>query len=51
MHWEKIKHYNSLIDEIRQGVSHVPKSGLIRSVQNWSSRILSMLKTKGAYIR
>ncbi|CAF1151578.1 unnamed protein product [Rotaria sordida] len=51
MHWEKVKNYNSLIEEIKQGISRVPKTGVVRSVKNWSSRILSILKTKGAYIK
>ncbi|CAM2729276.1 unnamed protein product [Rotaria socialis] len=51
MHWDKVKSYDSLIDEIKKGKSRVPKNDLLRSVQNWSSRIFSILKTKGAYIK
>ncbi|CAM4820023.1 unnamed protein product [Rotaria magnacalcarata] len=51
MHWDKVKSYDSLIDEIKKGISRVPKNDLLRSVQNWSSRIFSILKTKGAYIK
>ena len=48
MHLEKVKNYNSLIDKIRKSVSDVPTSRLVRSVQNWSNRILSILKTEDA---
>jgi hypothetical protein len=51
MHWNKVKDYGSLIDEIKKGISRVPKNELVRSIENWSSRILSILKTKGAYIK
>ncbi len=47
----KVKDYNSLIEEIRKGISRVPLTGVVRSVENWSSRIFSILKTKGAYIK
>ena len=49
-HNVKVKNYNSLINEIRNGVSGVPKSGLVRSVQNRSRRILSVLKIKAVLI-
>ncbi|CAF4224181.1 unnamed protein product, partial [Rotaria magnacalcarata] len=37
MHWDKVKSYDSLIDEIKKGISSVSKNDLLRSVQNWSS--------------
>ncbi|CAF4497109.1 unnamed protein product [Rotaria socialis] len=37
MHWDKVKRYDSLIDEIKKGISSVSKNDLLRSVQNWSS--------------
>lgn len=51
MHWKKVKNYDSLIEEIKQGISRVPLTGVVRSVESWSSRIFSILKTKGAYIK
>jgi hypothetical protein len=51
MRWEKVKSYDSLIEEIKRGTTHVPLNGVVRIVENWSSRIFSILKTKGAYIK
>ncbi len=51
MQWDKVKNYDSLIGEIRNGIRRVPKADLVRSVENWSKRIFFILKTKGAYIK
>jgi hypothetical protein len=51
MHWEKVNNYDSLKDEIAKGIARVSKNSLARSVESWSLRILSILKTKGAYIK
>ena len=50
-YWDKVKNYRSLFDGIKKRYHLGTKSGLIRSVENWSSRILSILKTKGARIK
>ncbi|CAF3933339.1 unnamed protein product [Rotaria sp. Silwood2] len=34
--------------EIKQGIGRVPITGVVHSMENWSSRIFSILKTKGA---
>ncbi|CAF1428140.1 unnamed protein product, partial [Rotaria sp. Silwood1] len=39
MQWNKVKDYDTLIDEIRKGIRRVPKDDLLRSVKNWSCRI------------
>jgi hypothetical protein len=49
--WDKVKNYGSLSDEIKKSVGRVSKDDLVRSVENWSRRILTVLKTKGAYIK
>jgi hypothetical protein len=51
MEWDKVNNYDSLTDEIKNGITRVSRNDLARSVQNWSLRILSILKTKGAYIK
>jgi hypothetical protein len=51
MQWDKFKNSDSLIEEIKKGIHHVPKNDLLHSVNSWSRRILSILKTKGAYIK
>ena len=51
MQWDKVENYDSLINEIRKGIRRVPKDNLVRSIENWSSRILTVLKMKGAYIK
>ena len=51
MQWDKVKNYDSLIDEIRKGIHRISKVDLVRSVENWSNRILSIFKTKDAYIK
>ena len=49
--WTKVKNYESLSDEIKKSIGRVSKHDLVRSVENWSLRILTILKTKGAYIK
>jgi len=51
MQWNKVENYDSLIDEIKNGIHRVRKNDLFRSVDNWSHRIYSILNTKGAYIK
>lgn len=51
IHWNKVNSYDSLIHEIKKSVTRVPKDSLVRSVENWSTRILSILRTKGDYIK
>jgi len=46
MQWDKVKNYDSLIDEIRKGILFVPKNDLVHSVKNLSDRILSILQAK-----
>ena len=51
MQWSNVKNYDSLIDEIKKGIRRVPTDELARSVESWSQRILSILKTKGVHIK
>ncbi|CAM4744288.1 unnamed protein product [Rotaria magnacalcarata] len=51
MHWDKVKSYDSLIDEIKKGISRVPKNDLLRSVQNWSSYSSNYVSTSIFLIR
>ena len=51
MRWERVKIYGSLIEKIKRGISYVPLNSVLRSAENWSSRMFSILKTKSAYIK
>ena len=52
MHSDKVKNYDSLIGEIKKGITRASKYGLVRSVENWSGQILSSyFERKGAYIQ
>jgi hypothetical protein len=51
MQCDKIKNYDSLIDEIKKGIRRVIKNDLVRSVENWSHRVLTILKYKDAFIK
>ncbi len=51
MQWQNIHDYDSLIDEIERAILRVPLDGLIHSVDNWSHRILTVLKTDGEFIK
>ncbi|CAF4104980.1 unnamed protein product [Rotaria sordida] len=51
MQCDKVKDYDSLNDETSRGIRHVPKSDLLRSIENWLHRILFILKTKGAFVK
>ncbi|CAF2977891.1 unnamed protein product [Rotaria sp. Silwood2] len=43
-----IRTKNPIQKEIKQGIGRVPITGVVHSMENWSSRIFSILKTKGA---
>jgi len=34
IHWAKVKDYNSLIEEIKLGISRLSITGVVRSVEN-----------------
>lgn len=51
MQWDKVNDYHSLTEEIKRGIRRVPLEDVCRSVQSWSKRILTILKTKGEYIK
>jgi hypothetical protein len=49
--WNKVRGYASLADEIGKSIEKVPKTDLVRTVDNWSHRILSILKSKGDVVK
>ncbi len=49
--WNNVNDYQSLQNEIERAVPLVSKNALASSIDSWSRRILSILKTKGQYIR
>ncbi|CAF4266000.1 unnamed protein product, partial [Rotaria magnacalcarata] len=46
IHWEKVKNYNSLIEEIKQGVSRVPSTSVVHSVETWSRGVDNIPKNR-----
>ncbi len=48
---DKVRNHGLLIDEIRKEIHRVSNTDLLRSVENWSHRILLILKTKGAQLK
>ena len=51
MQWDKVNDYHSMIEEIKRGIRCVPLEGVYCSVESWSKRISTILKTKGEYIK
>ncbi len=43
--------YDSLLEKIGKEVHRVPNNDIVGSVENWSHRILLILKTKGTQLK
>ena len=51
MNWKHVHNYETLRQEIKKGIANISRDDLVRSIENWSTRILSIIKTKGDYIK
>jgi len=51
MNWKHVHNYETLRQEIKKGIANISRDDLVRSIENWSTRILSIIRTKGDYIK